>query len=346
MTTIYDQLSNSTKPFIIAEIGSNHMASMETTKQLIDAAKEAGCNAVKFQSWKWDALESNQAFENKKDYTAPGFVEVGLEAIKKKLALSTKQHQELKQYCEEKGIIFSSSVFDKEGVDLLMGIGVPFLKIASTDIVNYDLLKYSASKQIPLIISTGMANLEEIEQAVKVVREAGNDEIVLMHCVGLYPTPEANINLANITLLQEKFNLPVGFSDHSLFVEIPIASVALGATIIEKHFMLENQECREKKVSITPSQMKQLVEGSTQVGIALGKKERILSEAELKARDKMRRSLVIAKDLPAEHIITAEDLQFKRPGTGIPLHEKNKIIGRKLRIAKTSGDVLLLEDLI
>jgi sialic acid synthase SpsE len=340
----YQSLTNN-EPFIIAEIGSNHMGNMETAKKLIDAAKQAGCDAVKFQSWKWDTLESKSALKTRKDYTAPGFSEVGLEAIKKKLALTQEQHKELKEYCDLKEIIFSSSPYDKETADMLVDLGVPFIKIASTDVIYHDLLKHVASKGLPMIISTGMCTLEEIDEAVSIVKGAGNNQIVLLHCVAEYPTSEENVNLKNITLLQERYQLPVGFSDHSLSTSIPAAAVALGAKVIEKHFMLDNQECREQKVSLPTSQMKLLVQAAHQVAHSLGSKERIISQAEEKARIKMRRSVVTSATLSAGHVLTLSDLEIKRPGNGIPPKEINGLIGKTLKNDKGEGDLILREEL-
>ena len=342
---IYKRLTNKTKPFIIAELGSNHMGSMETAKQLISAAANAGCDAVKFQSWAWDTMESRTALDMQSDYVRPGFSVVGLEAVKKQLALSPEKHQELKRHCDENGIIFSSTPFSKEQVDMLISLGVPYIKIASYDLVHHDLLRYAASKGVPIVMSTGMASMAEIAEAVDVIKSAGNEEIVLLHCVSVYPTPEANVNLRNIVTLQNAFHLPVGFSDHSISTAIPVSSVALGSCLIEKHFRLEGQECREKRVSIIPSQMKKIVEGSQKVGNSMGSFKRAIdSEAELASKTKMRRSLVVAKDLPAGHVLTREDIGFKRPGTGIPAKDWRYILGRKMKTAKNYDQLFSLED--
>ena len=344
-TITYEQLTNPLKPFIIAEIGSNHMGSMETAKQLIDAAKEAGCDAVKFQSWQWDTLEGKKVFESKKDYSRPGFNITGYKEIKQLLALTPEQHHELKNYCDQKGIIFSSSAYSKEQIDLLVNLDVPFLKFSSADIVHHELLKYAATKGKPIILATGMADIHEIDEALKVIREAGNPEVVLLHCVSQYPTASTDVNLYNIPLLKTTFGVPVGFSDHTLSTDIPVSSIALGANVIEKHFRLQNQDCREQKVSIEPDAMKRLVEGAREVAQSLGSKKREISESELKARVEMRRSVVVAKDLPAGHILTQNDLAFKRPGSGVAPKNWKYLIGRKLNSGKEEGDLVLLKDL-
>lgn len=344
-TITYEQLTDPLKPFIIAEIGSNHMGSMETAKQLIDAAKEAGCDAVKFQFWQWDTLEGKKVFESKKDYSRPGFNITGYKEIKQLLALTPEQHHELKQYCDEKGIIFSSTAFSKDQIDMLVNLRVPYLKIASCDVVYPELLRHAAKKGLPLILSTGMASLAEIAEAIDTIKEEGNDQIILLHCVSQYPTASADVNLFNIPLLKTTFGVPVGFSDHTLSTDIPVSSIALGANVIEKHFRLQNQDCREQKVSIEPDAMKRLVEGAREVAQSLGSKKREISESELKARVDMRRSVVVAKDLPAGHVLTQNDLAFKRPGSGIAPKNWKYLVGRKLNSGKEEGDLVLLEDL-
>ena len=344
-TEIYRRLTNNVKPFIVAELGSNHMGSLETAKNLIDAAAEAGCDAVKFQSWAWDTMESREALDNQNDYVRPGFTVVGLESVKKQLALSPERHRELKEHCDQRGIIFSSTAFSKDQVDMLVQLGVPYLKIASYDLVHHKFLHYAASKGLPIVLSTGMANVAEIAEAVDVIKSAGNNQIVLLHCVSVYPTPEENVNLRNITLLQNAFHLPVGFSDHSISTDIPISSVALGACFIEKHFRLEGQECREKRVSIIPSQMKQVVIGSAKIGKSMGSFKRAIdSEAELASKLKMRRSLVAKGNLMAGQVLTEADIAFKRPGRGIPAKDWKYLVGRKLKVNKEYDKLFSLED--
>ncbi len=342
---IYQRLTNETKPFVLAEIGSNHMASMETAKELIDAAVEAGCDGVKFQSLGWNDWNSKTVFQKRRNYTAPGLLVVGLEATNKLLELSKEQHHELKRYCDEKGILFSSTPATNAQIDMLVDeLKVPFLKIASMDLTNHDFLRYAASKGVPIVLSTGMALLHEIAEAVEVIKGTGNDQLILLHCVATYPTPHDWVDLQNISMLKDTFGFPIGFSDHTLTADIPIASVALGACFIEKHFMLEGQECREKKVSITPSQMKRLVEGAHNVGMAMGTYHRRLTEQEVIRRGWMRRGILVRKDLPAGHILTREDLVFKRPSGKIPAKDWKYVVGRKLKEAREADDVLGLED--
>jgi sialic acid synthase SpsE/2'-5' RNA ligase len=344
ISNIFERLSNQ-RPFIIAEISSNHLGEMSVAKAHIDAAVEAGCDAVKFQSWTWQSLFNQEFLDANPTATAKGMPEVGLEAQYLKLALSYEDHVELKKYCDEKGIIFSSSVFSKKEVDMLVEVGAPFLKIASMDLTNDELLSYAASKGIPLVVSTGMATLSEIAHAVDVIRRAGNEEFVLMHCVSIYPAPAKNVNLNNIKMLKQTFKVPVGFSDHTKDPEFAIASIAVGACVIESHFMLEDGNYRDQGVSLVPSQMKHLCEYTRKVATALGEYNRVLSEKEIGSVANMRRSLFTTKEMPVGYVIVKEDLVFKRPGTGIDCNDWKYFVGRKVKQAVEADKMLRIEDL-
>lgn len=345
-TNFFEKLTNKTEPFIIAEIGSNHMGETSIAKELIDAAKEAGCHCVKFQSWAWNDINSKVLFEKRKDYTAPGLTEVGLEAVNKKCQLTKEQHVELKQYCDEIGIYFASSPFGEQWIDILDELDVPFYKIGSMEVTNLDWLRKIAKKGRPIIMSTGMCELSEISRAVEIMKEEGNDQIVLLHCVALYPPGDEFINLEQIRWLKNTFNLPVGFSDHSKTIEFPLASIALGASVIEKHFMLsEERPCREKKVSITKEEMTRLCEYAKRMYIAKGTYYKVVSVEEKAKRVKMRRSILTTKDLPAGHVISRADIIYKRPGNGIPCFESKAVIGRKLNRNIPYDEVIKWEDI-
>jgi N-acetylneuraminate synthase len=254
-----------------------------------------------------------------------------LKEMVEKYYLRDDQHVELKEYCKAKGVDFCSSPFSNEEVDLLVKLGVPFLKIASMDINNIPFLKYAAKTMKPLVISTGMSTLSEIETAVNTVKSEGNNNIVLLHCISIYPPKDKDIHLRNITMLQQAFDLPIGFSDHSFGASIPLASVALGACIIEKHFTLDKDlPGWDHEISANPVEMKTICEDSKKIAAALGNVFRTVSEEEEQKKSKFRRSIVSSKKLKKGDIITETDLAYKRPGTGIPPNEYSYLIGRKL----------------
>jgi N,N'-diacetyllegionaminate synthase len=333
-------------PYIIAEIGSNHNGDMALCRKLIQAAAHAGAHAAKFQSWSESSLIAKEEFNHNTDYSDKKRHFGSLREMVVKYQLTPDQHREARAYCQESGIAFCSSPFSNEEVDLLDSLDVPFLKIASMDVVNLPLLKYAARKGRPLVISTGMATLAEIEQAVSVVRAQGNDRIILLHCVSIYPPEYDSINLRNMTMLEDVFDVPVGFSDHTLGTAIPLAAIGLGACVIEKHFTLDqDMEGWDHAVSATPEQLRTIVEEGLNVFRSRGTLDRVVSEAEFEKRKKFRRSLVARRSLPAGHVLAEPDLVAKRPGTGIAPDELEHVLGRKLARAVTEDEVIRREDL-
>ncbi|KAF1082725.1 MAG: N-acetylneuraminate synthase [Candidatus Rifleibacterium amylolyticum] len=335
-------------PYVIAEIGANHNGDMAIARQLIDVAKECGCNAVKFQSWTPESLISQEEYDNNQVYTDSPKKHFGsLREMVKAYYLRKEQHFELKKYCLKVGLDFCSTPFSYQEVDLLEELGVPFYKIASMDINNFDLLAYVSSKGKPVLLSTGMADLAEIERAVHVIEREGNRQIILLHCISIYPPDFKDINLNNIPMLSKAFDYPVGFSDHSIGISIPLAAVALGSCIIEKHFTLDkDMPGWDHEISADPHEMKALVCESRNVFTALGSSRRIVSEAELEKRKKFRRSIIVNADLPAGHVLRGSDLEYKRPGTFIPPSDKGLVIGRVLKNNLTAGKILRMEDLL
>jgi len=327
------ELRNFGKPFIVAEIGSNHNGDMNLAKEIINAAKSCGCDAVKFQSFNEKSLICKAEYEANTKYNDSPKKHFGsLEEMVKKYYLREEQHYELKEYCDEIGILFSSSPFSTEEVDLLINLDVPYLKVASMDINNYPLLRYMASKGKPLIISTGMATLAEIDNAVRIVEKEGNSDIILLHCISIYPPAFEDINLRNITMLQQTFPYPIGFSDHSLGIHIPLAAIALGSCLIEKHFTIDKDlPGWDHEISADPIEMKQIVEFSSQVNTALGSFNRVVSNAEEAKKLKFRRSIVTTRDIHAGQKIEKHDITSKRPGTGIPADLSDYLIGRLLK---------------
>ena len=256
--------------------------------------------------------------------------------------------REISDYCQSIGIDFSSTPYSEEEVDFLVDkCNVPFIKIASMEINNYDFLRYIANKKIPMILSTGMAEKQEVEKAVKVIEETGNNQLIILHCISIYPAPPETINLKNISWLKDEFKqYPIGFSDHTLGGEVACGAIALGATVIEKHFTLDKSKMgMDNNMAIEPSEMKALTSACKNVFIALGSPKRIVLDIEYKQRENMRRSVVAAKDLKKGSVISRKDLVLKRPGTGITADKIEEIIGCKLN-QDVLGDTLILEDYI
>ena len=276
------KIFNYCDPYIIAEIGANHNGDMDLAKKMINSAIECGCDAVKFQSWNKNSLISSTGYKQNKVFNDSKKKHFGsLEEMVDKYYLRKEQHFELKNYCSSKDIDFCSTPFSKEEVDLVNKLDVEFFKIASMDINNYPLLKYVAQFNKPILLSTGMSNLGEIEKAVTCIEKEGNSEIVILHCVAVYPPENKDLNLKNITMLQNTFGYPVGFSDHSLGFVATLASIALGACVIEKHFTIDkNLPGWDHQISADPEEMKKIVEGSKTIYESLGNFKRTISNAE------------------------------------------------------------------
>jgi len=334
-------------PYIIAEIGANHNGDMNLARKMIDSAKFCGCDAVKFQSWTPDSLIAKEEYERIQQYDDSPKKHFGsLREMVEKYYLRPQQHRELKSYCDKIGIEFCSTPFSGDEADLLEALEVPFYKIASMDINNPGLLKHVAAKGKPIVLSTGMASLAEIENAVKTIETEGNHQIILLHCIAIYPPAYEDINLNNIPMLRQTFGYPVGFSDHSIGVSIPLASVALGSCVIEKHFTLDKDlPGWDHDVSANPEEMKLIVEETRNIAKALGTYRRVVSQAEEEKKLKFRRSIVTSKDLGKGHILTAEDLAFKRPGTGIRPDEAHYLIGRMLQRHLSDDQLIDWQDL-
>jgi N,N'-diacetyllegionaminate synthase len=333
-------------PYIIAEIGSNHNGDMGLCRRLIDAAAEAGAHAVKFQSWTDTSLIAEEEYTRNTEYSDKKKHFGTLREMVTTYQLTADQHREAHAYCQARGIAFCSTPFSNAEVDLLADLGVPFFKIASMDLVNPSLLRYVARKQKPMIISTGMATMAEIEQAVETVRAEGNDQLILLHCIAIYPPAYETIHLRNMETLREAFDVPVGFSDHSLGTSIPLAAIALGACVIEKHFTLDqDMEGWDHAISANPEQLRTIVEEGRNVFSALGSRQRIVTPAELEKRKKFRRSLVTRRKLDRGHTLSEADLDAKRPGTGIAPQEVSYVVGRRLASDLVADQVLRWEHL-
>jgi len=328
-------------PYIIAEVGSNHNGDMNLCRGLIDAAAEAGAHAVKFQSWTDKSLIAEEEYERNTEYSDKKKHFGTLREMVTAYQFTSDQHVQAHSRCLESGIAFCSTPFSPEEVDLLESLDVPFFKIASMDVVHLPLLRYVARKNRPVVISTGMATLGEIEQAVDAVRAEGNEQIVLLHCVSIYPPEYETIHLRNMETLRRAFDCPVGFSDHTLGTAIPLAAIALGACIVEKHFTLDqDMPGWDHAISANPEQMRTIVREGKNVFAALGSSRRTVSDSEMEKRRKFRRSLVARHALSRDHVLTADDFDAKRPGTGVAPDEMEYVMGRRLACDLAADQVL------
>jgi N,N'-diacetyllegionaminate synthase len=333
-------------PYIIAEIGSNHNGDMGLCRRLVDAAGECGADAVKFQSWSRETLIGRTEYARNTSYVDTHRHYGSLEEMVERYQFTPDQHLEIASYCKVAGMTFLSSPFSTGEVELLASLEVPCFKIASMDINNLPLLEYIGGKGKPVLLSTGMATLGETERALSTLRGNGCGPVALLHCVSIYPPAYGDINLQNMTTLERAFDVPVGFSDHTIGSAIPLAAIALGACVIEKHFTLDkSMEGWDHWISADPSELKSIVEEGRNVFNALGSFVRTVSQAEMEKRSKFRRRAVVKRSLIKGETISAADLDYKRPGNGINPDEKAYIIGRKVVRDMEEGDELEWSDL-
>lgn len=319
---------NNNQVFIIAEAGVNHNGDLNTAKKLIDAALEAGADAIKFQSFKAENLVTKDA--PKAHYQEETTGSGNQYGMLKKLELSFDDHIMLKKYCEEKRIMFISTPFDFESVDLLEKLEIPMYKISSGDLTNIPFLRYIAKFNKLMIVSTGMANLGEVEMAVEAIRNTGNNKITLLHCTSNYPTNYDDVNLNAMITMENALKLPVGYSDHTLGIEIPIAAAAMGAVIIEKHFTLDkNMEGPDHKASLNPLEFEQMVRSIRNIEKALGDGIKKCNKNEEDTKRTARKSIVAGRNIAKGEVLSYENISFKRPGTGISPIFLDEVIGKK-----------------
>ena len=313
--------------FIIAEAGPNHNGDFETALRLVDAAKRAGVDCVKFQTFVSEELISKRAEKAEYQKKTTGADESQYEMLKK-LELSFDQFRELKKYCDETGIMFLSTPFDIPSVHFLQELDIAFWKIPSGEITNYPYLVEIAKTHKDVVMSTGMSEMEEIAAAIKVLRENGAGRISLLHCNTEYPTPFEDVNLRAMDTLRDAFGVPVGYSDHSLGISVPIAAAARGAQIIEKHFTLDkNMVGPDHKASLEPQELCDMVSAIRNIEKALGSAEKKPSASEKKNMAVARKSIVARTAIRAGEILTEQNLAVKRPGSGISPMRWNEIVG-------------------
>jgi N,N'-diacetyllegionaminate synthase len=318
--------------FIIAEAGVNHNGSFDLAMQLVDAAQASGADAVKFQTFRAERLATADAHKAAYQERTTAGSESQFEMLRR-LELSEEAHKMLLKHCRQSGIQFLSSPFDLPSVDFLHSLDVPCFKVPSGEITNHPLLRSVARTGRPVILSTGMSTLGEVEEAVQVLQSAGTSELTLLHCVTEYPAPFAEVNLRAMHTLRTAFGLPVGYSDHTPGIEIAIAAVSLGAVVIEKHFTLDRAlPGPDHAASLEPAELGQMVAAIRHVEEALGTGIKAPAPCELPNLSVARKSVVAARNLPAGHRLTPDDLDVKRPGNGLAPKFLQALIGRTLRV--------------
>ncbi|HKO60670.1 MAG TPA: N-acetylneuraminate synthase [Pyrinomonadaceae bacterium] len=329
--------------FIIAEAGVNHNGDMQNAKQLVDAAVLAGADAVKFQTFVAESLVSSLAPKARYQLSTTDDSESQLEMLKR-LELTPEAHREIKDYCRETGILFLSTPFDEDSVDLLIELDIPVFKISSGDITNLPFLDYVARKGRPVLLSTGMSEMDEVRQAVATVRDAPNRDLVLLQCVSSYPAQPADVNLRAMQSMWQEFGTPVGYSDHTEGIAIALAAVALGACVIEKHFTLDrNLPGPDHRASLEPNELSEMIRGVRGVEAALGTGLKAPTASEIDTARVARRSLTAALDIPAGTQLTRDMIAIRRPGTGLPPAQLSSLIGRTVRADIDAGSLLSLE---
>ncbi|MBQ1986723.1 MAG: N-acetylneuraminate synthase [Muribaculaceae bacterium] len=313
---------------IIAEAGVNHNGNMDIAKRLIDAAADAGVDYVKFQTFKTENLVSFNA--PTAEYQKAATQETSQYAMLKRLELNEQQHIELIEYCNKKGVKFLSTAFDMDSIDLLESLNLDLWKIPSGEITNYPYLARIAATGKPIIMSTGMCDTSDINNALDALIENGatKESITLLHCNTQYPTPYEDVNLLAMNTIKSDYGLATGYSDHTQGIEIPVAAVALGACVIEKHFTLDrNMEGPDHKASLEPAELKKMVEAIRIVEQALGSTSKTVSPSEAQNKSIARKSIVAKRNIHKGETLTEDNITVKRPGNGISPMKWREVIG-------------------
>jgi len=321
------------KVFVIAEAGINHNGSVANAKKMIAVASEAGADAVKFQTFKSEEVISKYAPKAEYQKATTDAEESQLD-MAKKLELSKGDFEELARYCKEKGIIFLSTPFDFDSIDFLNELGLNTFKIPSGEITNLPYLRKIGNLAKKVILSTGMAHLGEVGDALDIIVKAGcsKDNITVLHCNTEYPTPMEDVNLLAMNTIKKAFNVDIGYSDHTLGIEIPIAAAALGAKVIEKHFTLDkNMAGPDHRASLDPLELKLMVRAIRNIEKAMGDGVKKASPSELRNKSIARRSIVARRYIRKGEVFSEENLAAKRPGTGVSPMSWDEILGKTAR---------------
>ena len=332
--------------FIIAEAGVNHNGDIRLAKSLVDAACEAGADAIKFQTFRASRLVTRDAEKAEYQVKNDAAGETTQFGMLEKLELSEEDFRALSAYAKKKGILFLSTAFDEESLDLLIRLHVPAFKIPSGEITNIPSIARIAREKKPVILSTGMSTLDEVEDAVRCLQEHGCREIILLHCTTSYPAPPASVNLRVMDTLRDTFRLPVGYSDHTEGCLVPVAAVARGASLIEKHLTLDRTLAGpDHAASIEPAELKRLITAIRKLETVLGTGEKRPDACEIGNRAVVRKSVVAAEQIPRGSVLTASMLALKRPGTGIGPKYLKELLGKRATMT-IEKDTLIARDMI
>ncbi|WP_033170482.1 N-acetylneuraminate synthase [Selenomonas sp. ND2010] len=319
------------KVLVIAEVGVNHNGDINIAKTLCKAAKDTGADVVKFQTWITEKIITRNVEQAEYQRENTGRDESQFNMLKS-LELSYDEFTEVKKYCDEIGITFASTADEEDSLDFLVELGIPFIKVGSGDVGNIPFLRYIGQKKLPVILSTGMSTLADVEMSLKALQDGGASEITLLHCTTNYPCPYAAVNLKAMDTLKNAFGLPVGYSDHTEGIEVAVAAVARGAGIIEKHFTLDkNMEGPDHKASTEPAEFKAMVESIRHIESALGSGVKQPTTAEQEISKVVLKRIVAKRGIKAGQVICEDDLCVKRNDVGVPANAWDIIVGSVAR---------------
>ncbi len=332
------------KTLIIAEAGVNHNGDIELAKKLIDIAADAGADLVKFQTFSADRLVTQSALKAEYQLLATDKIESQHEMLRK-LELTESMHHELINHCANRKIGFFSTGFDIKSINFLSSLGQELFKIPSGEITNLPFLQHIGGLGKKVLLSTGMSNMHEVAAALNALELSGTpkNRITVLHCTSSYPAEMSDVNLRAMLSIQEEFGVEVGYSDHTLGIEVAIAAVALGAKVIEKHFTLDrNMTGPDHKASLEPDELIRMVAGIRSIEKALGDGNKVITQNEIQNRDVARKSIVASRNIQAGEVFTENNLTAKRPGTGISPMEWDKVIGTKAKQSYAKDDLIQL----
>jgi N-acetylneuraminate synthase len=329
--------------FIIAEAGVNHNGSLDAARKMVQAVARAGADAIKFQTFKAEKLTTVHAPKAAYQAATTGEHENQLEMLRK-LELSEADFKKLFDECHKNNILFLSTPFDEDSADFLASLDMEAFKVSSGEITNLPFLAHVARKGKPVILSTGMSYLNEVDVAVRTIQSAGNHDLVLLHCTSNYPADPADVNLRAMTTLGQAFQVPVGFSDHTMGIEIPLAAVAMGACVIEKHFTLDRSlPGPDHQASLEPTELEALVKGVRKVEVSLGHGRKEPVEREANTAAVARKSIAARVDIPAGTTLNETHFMMLRPGTGLPSAMLQYVVGRTARVDISAGTLISFE---
>ena len=314
---------------IIAEAGVNHNGSLESALQLCEAAKMAGADVIKFQTWKTEKVMTKNVAQAVYQTVNTGKKESQFD-MTKRLELSYDEFKKIKEYCDLIGIIFSSTADEEEGLDFLVSLKIPFIKVASGDVGNIPYLRYIGSKGLPVILSTGMSSLSDVDISISALQDGGTKDIVLLHCTTSYPCAFDEVNLNAMNTLKNAFHYPVGYSDHTIGIEVPIAAAAMGARVIEKHFTLDkNMNGPDQAASTEPDEFEEMVKRIRNIEKAMGSGVKQMTLSERNIKDVVIKRIVALSNIQKGDILTANNMCIKRNATGQLARDWDRLIGKK-----------------